>query len=321
MFERKAMKEEVTRGVVMQKPLTGDKMNLPPLLKHFATTGLFLLLCIITFSFLGPTASAQGTYVKLFSENDVNLLIGTTSKMIGAGDEASLAFDLVLQSKTTGLRRTIAESPTVLAASFSPDNQWITYTTSLENIHVASVFETTQFFVNGFSVGVAWSPDSKILSYVKRDDLNDDESDIWVLDLRTRKERQLTRKSGHHSQPVISPDGDRILFVSTRTGVGSLWLLDLRTKSEMQVTNQGLKPGRGRPDSFVPLPCCGGGPLWSYSDKLVWPSEDGIWALDLNTKAARKIHNERGSVRWVVEGQEVAIESERGMVRKRVETR
>lgn len=316
---------EGIRGLVIVKPLTEDEIDPPLLLRRFVTTGSLLLLFVITLPPLGlPTALAQEAYVKLFSEspNGVNILIATKSQMLGGGDEASLAFDLVLQSRSTGIRRIISESPTVLVASFSPDSQWITYTSSLEKIYVASVFdEATQFFVNGFSVGVAWHPDSKLLFYAKRDDANDDESDIWVLNLATRKERQLTRKSGHHSQPVVSPDGDRILFVSTRTAVGSLWLFDLRTNSEVQVTNQGLTTGRGRPESFVPLPCCNGGFLWSHSDMLVWTSDDGVWALDLGTKAARKIHDERGSVRWVVEGQEVVIESERGTVRKRVETR
>ena len=52
--------------------------------------------------------------------------------------------------------------------------------------------------------------------------------DIWVLSLDTWKLEQLTEDKALDVSPAWSPEGDRIAFVSTRSGMMEIWVKDLK---------------------------------------------------------------------------------------------
>ena len=64
------------------------------------------------------------------------------------------------------------------------------------------------------------SPDGKQLAY----DVHDGkQSDVWVLELATGKGSRLTFDRSDESNPVWTPDGQRITFTSTRDGAPNLY--------------------------------------------------------------------------------------------------
>ncbi|HEY0462006.1 MAG TPA: DPP IV N-terminal domain-containing protein [Pyrinomonadaceae bacterium] len=70
--------------------------------------------------------------------------------------------------------------------------------------------------------GIAFAPDLKIL-YTAREK---DETNLFEFNPETNETRQLTRHAGRNFEPAVSPDGQSIVFVSDRTGVGRLWLMN-----------------------------------------------------------------------------------------------
>lgn len=59
---------------------------------------------------------------------------------------------------------------------------------------------------------------------------------IFLTDLNGKK-RQLTNHSRSDSSPVISPDGNYIVFTSERIGWWKIWLMDIKKNTFKQLTN------------------------------------------------------------------------------------
>lgn len=64
------------------------------------------------------------------------------------------------------------------------------------------------------------------------------EYDIYVRDLATGKERVLVDGPGYDAEATVSPQGDRIVFTSTRSGDIELWTCDLEGGDLRQVTDK-----------------------------------------------------------------------------------
>jgi len=63
------------------------------------------------------------------------------------------------------------------------------------------------------------SPDGTRLAL----DIREQENDIWIWDLGRRTLTRLTFDPGVDAWPIWTPDGRRIVFASTRTGVQNLF--------------------------------------------------------------------------------------------------
>jgi len=88
------------------------------------------------------------------------------------------------------------------------------------------------------------SPDGNRLAYVKQwfdPDTHESKTDVFVIDLLNGTTTRLTN-SGKDTSPRWSPAGDRIAFVSSRSGRSQIWIIDvsggeawrLPTKQEVQ---------------------------------------------------------------------------------------
>lgn len=71
--------------------------------------------------------------------------------------------------------------------------------------------------------GLAWTPDGHIV-YSSRQSGN---PDIWTMEANGTGQKQLTFDTGADLQPAVSPDGQYIVFVSSRTGRHQLWRMDI----------------------------------------------------------------------------------------------
>jgi len=69
-----------------------------------------------------------------------------------------------------------------------------------------------------------WSPDGRRIAFVSNRTGN---FDLWVVNVASGEEVQLTFDEGFDHSPRWSPDGGRIAFHSGRSGNGDIWLLNL----------------------------------------------------------------------------------------------
>ncbi|MFN8274018.1 MAG: M20/M25/M40 family metallo-hydrolase [Flavobacteriaceae bacterium] len=63
------------------------------------------------------------------------------------------------------------------------------------------------------------------------------EFDIYMADLNGKIVKQLTNSPGYDAEAVVSPDGKKIAFTSTRSGDLELWTMNLDGTNLKQVTN------------------------------------------------------------------------------------
>ncbi|MFQ6007591.1 MAG: S9 family peptidase [Candidatus Zixiibacteriota bacterium] len=85
---------------------------------------------------------------------------------------------------------------------------------------------------------IALSPDEKKIAYtVERMDKKENKyfANLFVYDIAARQERQFTHGDNHDSQPVWSPDGNRIAFLSKRDKKLGIYFIPAGGGAEKQV--------------------------------------------------------------------------------------
>ena len=86
---------------------------------------------------------------------------------------------------------------------------------------------------DGHSYLHSWSPDGKKLVFTGQ---RNNQYDIWTIDIKTKKETQLTNSPTLDDSPEYTPDGNWIWFNSARTGTMKLWKMKPDGSGQQQVT-------------------------------------------------------------------------------------
>ena len=83
--------------------------------------------------------------------------------------------------------------------------------------------------------GGVWTPDGHIIYSSEASGARD----LWMMDPDGGNQKQLTADAGSNFQPVISPDGSYIFFVSDRGGRGrhNIWRMNIDGSNPVQLTN------------------------------------------------------------------------------------
>jgi Tol biopolymer transport system component len=92
----------------------------------------------------------------------------------------------------------------------------------------------------------AISPDGKQIVFTRSwvDKVKDERvSNLWIVDIDGSRTRELTSGTWRDSQPVWSPDGKRIAFLSDRDGTNQLHVLWVDTREASQLTHLEQAPG------------------------------------------------------------------------------
>ena len=93
----------------------------------------------------------------------------------------------------------------------------------------------------------SWSPDGRSIAYGSN---QDGDPDIYVRDVRTNVERQLTFHESRDIWPAWSPNGKWIAFISERDGEMDIYRMDADGENLKRLTNRGgCKKPAWSPDS------------------------------------------------------------------------
>lgn len=101
---------------------------------------------------------------------------------------------------------------------------------------------------------IAFAPDGQTLAYVRKrasitvtltaqNTFNHTQEDIWLQEAAGQAPQKLTDGQTDFSgwwKPQWSPDGERLTFLSTRSGNTTLWVWERSTRKIRQVSNQGI---------------------------------------------------------------------------------
>jgi C-terminal processing protease CtpA/Prc/Tol biopolymer transport system component len=98
-----------------------------------------------------------------------------------------------------------------------------------------------------------WSPDGDQIAYREEkayeDDLRKHDTsafarDLWTYDVASGEHTKVTDFTGADHDPVWSPSGDALYYLSERSGAFNVWRLDLASGTPTQVTEHTMHPVR-----------------------------------------------------------------------------
>lgn len=147
-----------------------------------------------------------------------------------SGEEEVWVYDLA-----TAQRRKLTTQPSVKGdLTWAPNGQKLAFTGNNRLWEVdasgGAVRELAYNQAGGFVVG-QYSADGNWLTYTKRDD--DQNADVFLFDVRNRREVNVTRNPFNDNNGVMTPDGKHVLFTSTRdNGVAQLFAVSLAKLKE-----------------------------------------------------------------------------------------
>lgn len=96
-----------------------------------------------------------------------------------------------------------------------------------------------------FRGSLAWSPDGTEIAFVKTisPGLTSTDGDIWVVDVLTGDERQLTDHVAIDANPTWSPDGNYVAFESNRDGDNDIYRVEAAAGNPPEEGLTNLTPG------------------------------------------------------------------------------
>jgi Tol biopolymer transport system component len=105
------------------------------------------------------------------------------------------------------------------------------YSLNVTNQQVAQVsnFDPAKPVERGFSI----SPDEQQIAY---SDIQNGQSDIWVMPRAGGQPTRVTNDESEDSQPVWTPDGKKILYSSKRNGIKQIFMTSLDNRLPVQLT-------------------------------------------------------------------------------------
>lgn len=161
----------------------------------------------------------------------------------------------------------------------SPDGKKIAFHTSFQKYTQICTMKAdgTGFAAHGRGTSPRWHPNGKLLAFDRPASVR---SQIFILNLETGEEKQLTSGDADNAFPVWSPDGKWLVFVSDRHGPAHLYLMKPDGTGVTQLTTGGSQdhmPDWGT-DGWIYFASDAGASVPCGSDVFYWPYAN-LWRL------------------------------------------
>ena len=120
----------------------------------------------------------------------------------------------------------------------SPDGKKLAYFKSQE-LSVIDLTNNTTEQIDSMTDGhsLNWSPDSRKLAFISRRTGN---SNLFVCDMNTKDQLQITDSTEYMFGPVWSPDGNTLALGRSGSNGYSVWLMDARATESGRILKQNL---------------------------------------------------------------------------------
>ena len=187
--------------------------------------------------FIIPTEANVGERMQVTSSSrrDRGESFSPDSKWIAYLSDETKEEEVWLFERATGTRRQVSRHPSFKSIeAWAPDSKSLVWTGAnrlfVTDVATGQSTDIAYHEAGGHQV-TGYSPDSKWLVYTKRDD--DQNADVWVMELATKREFNVTNNPFNDAGGTFTPDGKRILFTSNRDGgTNHLFVVSLERMKE-----------------------------------------------------------------------------------------
>nr|MDQ3069650.1 PDZ domain-containing protein [Acidobacteriota bacterium] len=136
--------------------------------------------------------------------------------------------------RAAGTRKQLSKHGSFKALeAWSPDSKKLVWVAAnrlfIGDVESGATSELAYNEAGGYQVS-GYSPDGKWLVYTKRDD--DQNADVWVMEIATKREMNVTANPFTDTGGIFTPDGKRVIFTSNRDGTNHLFAVSLERMKE-----------------------------------------------------------------------------------------
>ncbi|MGC8958218.1 MAG: hypothetical protein ACP5OO_00300 [Chloroflexia bacterium] len=262
------------------------------------------------------TTSGNATALYGWSYDCTRLLLGVGERPVPPETDVPGGRDLWVVWVNGHKAEPLVQGLEVLEARWSPVDEQVAYGTRDGNIHLVngdgSEHRTLLDSHTGFFG--AWSPDARQIAFLEMDSHTWGQS-LALVDISSGIKRVLTNsgsKGWGDGYPIWSPEGEKILFQSTREdphGRVRWWVMDLRGDALHLLDSIELQkmPTSAQRPSLSPV-----------SDQVLFYLFNGdgptIWVMDFDGSHPRKLA-EGGNPTWSPDGRRIAYTDPQGALR------
>lgn len=218
-----------------------------------------------------------------------------------------------------GPRRVTEDSQLSLMPNWSPDRRSIVYTTYRQNNQEIVWLQLGKRLGDGLrrilvppqtlNITPAVSPDGRLLAYASaQDSAKKGNSDIFKMDLSTKKIEQVTVHRRADLSPTWSPDGRSLAFTSDRTGRPQIYIMKADGSDVRRLTFTGrynAAPSWSPRGDWIAYVCR----IPGYGLKLCRISPDGKRRVQMTSGPPGEIDD---SPSWAPNGRHLVFSSTRG---------
>ncbi len=160
-----------------------------------------------------------------------------SAKIVTISDRGNQTDVYVMDIKSKAMTRITNDNDTESDTHFAPDGKSVSFVRagSQAGLYVAPADGSSPARriavgngINSYGLGItahAWSPDSKWVAFIRGDRFEN--HDLWIVPVVGGASINITKYPGGYAQPMFTPDGKKLLFISDRNGVPGLFKLSL----------------------------------------------------------------------------------------------
>jgi tricorn protease len=187
--------------------------------------------------FVVPTEAEVGEKAQVTSSSrrDEGAVFSPDGKYLAYLSDESREQEVWVYDRAAATRTKVSAHPSFKeSVTWSPDSKRLAYVAAnrlfLVDADGSNSTEVAHNVAGGYQVS-GFSPDGNWLVYTRRDD--DQNAEVYLLEIATKKEHNITANPFSDSRGTITPDGSSVVFISDRDGgVPHLFIVPLDRQKE-----------------------------------------------------------------------------------------